>query len=145
MAAGFTPLDPWDTSAPEAQAFVAAQGMSDPAIREVRVALAVRSLALRNLRMLDAADGVLAVLDGTDVDSGTAGEIGYASAIGTPIVGVRLDFRRTGEEGAGVNAQVEHFIERTGGLVLVCPPAVFHDSRAFLDAAVARLSLLILA
>ena len=59
---------------------------------------------------------MLAVLDGTDVDSGTAAEIGFAAALRRPVVGVRLDLRRTGENDATiVNLQVEWFIRATGG------------------------------
>jgi len=42
---------------------------------------------------VDGSDLVVAVLDGVDVDSGTAWEIGYAYAKGKPIVGLRTDFR----------------------------------------------------
>ncbi len=42
---------------------------------------------------LCAADAVLAVLDGADSDSGTAWEMGFAHARGTPIVGLRTDWR----------------------------------------------------
>ena len=47
---------------------------------------------------LDDADGVVAVLDGSDVDSGTAWECGYAYAKGKPIFGLRTDTRIYGKE-----------------------------------------------
>ena len=40
---------------------------------------------------VDASDLVVAVLDGVDVDSGTAWEIGYAYAKGKPVIGLRTD------------------------------------------------------
>ncbi len=43
----------------------------------------------RNTRLLHQADGVVAVLDGADVDSGTAAEIGYATALGRWVLGYR--------------------------------------------------------
>lgn len=46
------------------------------------------------------ARAVLAVLDGPDVDSGTAWECGWACARGIPVVGLRTDWR-PGEDGAG--------------------------------------------
>ena len=49
---------------------------------------------------LDSADMVVAVLDGTQVDDGTAWEIGYFFAhrkIGLPIIGIRTDFRKAGD------------------------------------------------
>jgi len=52
------------------------------------------------------ADQLLACLDGPDVDSGTCVEIGYAIALGKPILGYRTDFR--GSEIEGVNAMVRY-------------------------------------
>lgn len=46
-----------------------------------------------NLEALERADAVVAVLDGPQVDDGTAWEIGYAWARGTPIVGLKTDRR----------------------------------------------------
>lgn len=60
---------------------------------------------------LDEADLVLALLDGPQVDDGTAWEIGYFFArqsSAAHIIGVRTDFRRAGEaEGSVVNAMIE--------------------------------------
>lgn len=42
---------------------------------------------------VDSSDILVAVLDGIDVDSGTAWEIGYAYSKGKPIIGLRTDFR----------------------------------------------------
>ena len=69
-----------------------------------------------NLQAIDGSNGVFAVLDGVDVDSGTASEIGYAFAKGKRIVGYRNDFRRSGDTMASVvNLQVEFFIRASGG------------------------------
>jgi nucleoside 2-deoxyribosyltransferase len=58
------------------------------------------------------------VLDGVDVDSGTAAEVGYAVALGKPVVGLREDLRPGGENAATpVNLQVAHFIAVSGGAV----------------------------
>lgn len=46
-----------------------------------------------DLRTLDEASIVVALLDGADVDSGTAVEIGYAYAKGKKIFGLLTDFR----------------------------------------------------
>ena len=73
----------------------------------------------RNQRAIDACDAVFAVLDGTDVDSGTAAEIGYAFAKGKPILGYRGDFRLSADnEGGVVNLQVEYFIRASGGDII---------------------------
>lgn len=60
-------------------------------------------------------DIVTANLDGVDVDSGTASEIGYAAGRGIPIFGYRTDFRLAGDNiGSLVNLQVESFITGNG-------------------------------
>ena len=54
-------------------------------------------------------DIIVAVIDGTDVDSGTAWEIGFAYARGKPIFGLRTDFRTLGIEGT-VNLMIERSV-----------------------------------
>ena len=55
-----------------------------------------------------ACDAAVALLDGAQVDDGTAWEIGYACAVGIPVVGIRTDFRRCGDTDAGVvNAMIQ--------------------------------------
>jgi nucleoside 2-deoxyribosyltransferase len=65
---------------------------------------------------LDGADIVIALLDGSQVDVGTAWEIGYFFARKSPeqkMIGIRTDFRRTGEcEGAVVNPMLECSCDR---------------------------------
>jgi nucleoside 2-deoxyribosyltransferase len=69
-----------------------------------------------NHAALDRCEAVVAVLDGVDVDSGTAAEIGYAFAKGKPIVGYRSDMRLSADnEALMVNLQVEYFIRASGG------------------------------
>lgn len=59
---------------------------------------------------------VIALLDGAQVDDGTAWEIGYFYAMKLPgqkIIGTRTDFRRAGEcEGAVVNPMIEGACDR---------------------------------
>ncbi|MBQ4326007.1 MAG: nucleoside 2-deoxyribosyltransferase [Mailhella sp.] len=53
-------------------------------------------------------DAVAALLDGTQVDDGTAWEIGFASARGIPVLGIRTDFRVCGDTRHSVlNAMIE--------------------------------------
>jgi nucleoside 2-deoxyribosyltransferase len=62
------------------------------------------------------ADIVLAVLDGAEVDSGTASEVGFAAALGKRCYGLRSDLRDTGDfVGIPFNLQVLHFLELSGG------------------------------
>ncbi|MBI3635985.1 MAG: nucleoside 2-deoxyribosyltransferase [Candidatus Rokubacteria bacterium] len=77
------------------------------------------TIAETNRRAIEEADALVAVLDGPDVDSGTAAEIGFACGQGKPIVGYRGDTRRTGEnEGVTVNLLVEYFIRASGGTIV---------------------------
>jgi nucleoside 2-deoxyribosyltransferase len=48
------------------------------------------------------ADAVVAVLDGPDVDSGTALELGVAYERGIPIIGVRTDYRESQDRGVNL-------------------------------------------
>jgi nucleoside 2-deoxyribosyltransferase len=99
--AGFEILDPW-----AAEPGVEPGHPADP-----------MAIGEKNARMIERAAAVLAVLDGTDVDSGTASEIGYAAALGRPVVGFRTDLRESGELGAVVNLQVEYFVRAGGGRI----------------------------
>ena len=63
----------------------------------------------KNEAAIQNSDIIVAVLDGTDVDSGTAWEIGYAYARGKPILGLRTDFRTLGIEGT-VNLMIERSV-----------------------------------
>lgn len=60
----------------------------------------------KNEAAIKRSDIVVAVVDGADVDSGTAWEIGYAYALGKPVLGLRTDFRTLGIEGT-VNLMIE--------------------------------------
>lgn len=106
-AEGYDVLDPW----------AAGREILEQA-EETDEATVNRLLGARNRDLIDSAAGLLAVLDGSDVDSGTASEIGYAAGIGRPVVGLRTDFRHAGDNpSAIVNLQVLFFLEATGGRV----------------------------
>ena len=73
----------------------------------------------QNANLIRSADLMVAVLYGSDVDSGTAGEIGFAFALGKPIWGLRGDIRLGGDNlGCRINLQVEYFINASGGKIL---------------------------
>lgn len=65
---------------------------------------------------LDNAHIVVALLDGTQVDDGTAWEIGYffsRKSAGQTIIGIRTDFRKAGESATAiVNAMIEMACDR---------------------------------
>jgi nucleoside 2-deoxyribosyltransferase/uncharacterized protein YbbK (DUF523 family) len=50
----------------------------------------------KNLKALESADIIVAIIDGADADSGTSWEMGYAFARGKRVIGLRTDFRRSG-------------------------------------------------
>ncbi len=61
-----------------------------------------------NLRALDECDLMVALLDGAQVDDGTAWEMGYFFSQGKTILGIRTDFRRAGEsDESRVNLMIE--------------------------------------
>jgi nucleoside 2-deoxyribosyltransferase len=57
-----------------------------------------RRIFTKNIRAIHDADLVVAIIDGADVDSGTAWEMGYAAAIKKPVIALRTDFRMTGSQ-----------------------------------------------
>lgn len=57
----------------------------------------LRQLYDRLVAGLEGADVVVAVIDGADADSGTAWEMGYATARSIPVIALRTDFRRVGD------------------------------------------------
>jgi nucleoside 2-deoxyribosyltransferase len=134
-AAGFDVLDPWLASADTfATAFAAPAGA--PRLDALRKAN--RTAGAKNAAMIRAADAVLALLDGVDVDSGTAAEIGYAAAVGTVVVGYRTDWRTSGDnEAAVVNLQLEHFVAESGGTIVVGDATI--DDHVVLAEAIAEL------
>jgi nucleoside 2-deoxyribosyltransferase len=54
---------------------------------------------------------VVAIMDGTQVDDGTAWECGYAYAKGKPVIGLRTDFRSCGDGKAPVNLMLSESTE----------------------------------
>ena len=69
---------------------------------------APRKIMERDSETIDGCHVVVALLDGAQVDDGTAWEIGYAYAKGVPVIGIRTDFRNGGDTAHGrVNAMIE--------------------------------------
>ena len=56
-----------------------------------------KAIFLKDLAGLDWADGVVAIMDGADPDSGTCWECGYAYATRKPVVLFRSDLRGSGD------------------------------------------------
>jgi nucleoside 2-deoxyribosyltransferase len=132
-AAGLEPLDPW--ADPHAGDEIdAARALPVSESRNQALRAINRRLGAVNAANIRRADALLAVLDGVDVDSGTAAEIGFAAALGKPTVGLRLDTRQAGDnEGAVVNLQVEHFILTSQGQIVQSVPEAISLLSLLLD------------
>ena len=114
---GYEVVDPWKLT-DEAKIKAVKDMDYGKAKRDAWRALNVE-IGGNNRAGIDRADAVFAILDGVDVDSGTAAEIGYAFAKGKPILGYRGDFRLSADnEGSTVNLQVEYFITQSGGEII---------------------------
>lgn len=110
-------INPWDDQR-FASEFMRIASLDSRAAAQAALAEINSELGRANAESIRNADGVVAVLDGVDVDSGTAAEIGYAFALGKRIYGLRTDFRLAGDNpGSIVNLQVQYFIEASGGSV----------------------------
>lgn len=110
-ALGFDVLDPWKDVLGESSSDLSRNAKSLPAHDSIKI-------GDRNAVWIRRADVVLAILDGPDVDSGVAAEVGYAAALGKKVVGYRGDFRLSGDfVSLPTNAQLVAFIQSSGGRV----------------------------
>lgn len=124
-------INPWDDQR-FAEEFAALANEDSVLIRDRRLGEINTELGRANAENIDRCDGVFAILDGVDVDSGTAAEIGYAFARGKYVMGLRTDFRLAGDNpGSIVNLQVQYFIERSGGAIVTTEEAFVEAARLF--------------
>lgn len=123
---GYTIIDPWKLTSEKLVHQVLRMPYGPKKKREWEKLN--RIIGKNNAQGIRRAQGIVAVLDGSDVDSGTASEIGFATALGKPVLGYRGDFRLSADnEGSLVNLQVEYFIRRQGTIVDrldLLPPAL---------------------
>jgi nucleoside 2-deoxyribosyltransferase len=111
LQAGFHPLNPWVDGAAILKPVVS---RDDASIEEVRSACS--QVGSRNAEMIRHSSAVMALLDGLECDSGTCAEIGFAAALGLPVVGLRTDSRSAGDvPEIPINLQVLYFLEVNGG------------------------------
>ena len=101
-----TPIDPWSWVSPKEIGDAAAAG------RERELML---SIGRRNIAALRSCGLLAAYLDGQELDSGTAAELGFAAGLGVRCFGLRSDLRCHGEPATALNLQVEAFILESGG------------------------------
>lgn len=114
---GFEVLNPWTLTDPE---LIASAQFLKSGLRKIKRWKSVNiRIGKNNADAIKDCGLVFAVLDGSDVDSGTASEIGFAAALEKPVIGYRSDFRQSGDnEGSTVNLQVEYFIISSGGSII---------------------------
>jgi nucleoside 2-deoxyribosyltransferase len=111
---GCTVLDPWEQ--PLRPEIEVARFMSDWDARVKTFRKIAREIGKANEEMIRSCDLILGVLDGAELDSGTASEIGFAAALGKKCYGLRTDFRDCGEfDGLSFNLQVLYWIEASSG------------------------------
>jgi nucleoside 2-deoxyribosyltransferase len=111
-------LNPWDRTEFDDD-FARLASENDFASRQEQLRKINAELGRLNAHDIDRANGLFAILDGVDVDSGTAAETGYAYARGKYICGLRTDFRLSADNyGSTVNLQVEYFIQSSGGTIV---------------------------
>lgn len=114
---GYNVLDPWRLTPNEI--ILPVQSLPYGQQRKDSWTNANKIIGKNNADAIRKCTGMVAVLDGADVDSGTASEIGFGSALGKPTLGYRGDFRLSSEnEGSTVNMQVEYFIKMNGGKII---------------------------
>ncbi len=111
---GCTVLDPWE--GPFRPAIEEASAIQDWSARITAFKQIARGIGKTNEEMIRSCDAVLGVVDGPEVDSGTASEIGFAAALGKKCYGLRTDFRNCGDfDGIPINLQVLYWLESSGG------------------------------
>jgi nucleoside 2-deoxyribosyltransferase len=106
-------FDPWEQ--PFSKAIREASEIEDYHERIGAFTRLAQQIGAANENGIRESDILLGVLDGAEVDSGCAAELGFAMAIGKICHGLRTDWRDTGEFGLALNLQVLHFIEKSGG------------------------------
>jgi nucleoside 2-deoxyribosyltransferase len=110
---GYEVFDPWDQ--PFSKAIHEASRIDHYDERINALTRLARQIGVINENAIRECDILLGVLDGTEVDSGTASEMGFAAGISKPVFGLRTDWRDSGEFGLALNLQLLHFIETSGG------------------------------
>jgi nucleoside 2-deoxyribosyltransferase len=114
ISQGHTVIDPWERD--YAAQFTEARKIDGYLHRIDFYQQIARKIGQDNRFDIRRSKAVLGVLDGPEPDSGTVGEICYASGAGKLAFGLRTDFRDMGDmPGVPLNLQVLDFIEASGG------------------------------
>lgn len=117
--AGFEVINPWKISATAGKEILEINNLENLYQRIKKLQEINKVIGRTNENAIKECDAIFAVLDGVDVDSGTASEIGYGYGIGKKIFGYRGDFRLSADNlGSIVNLQVQYWIENSGGFII---------------------------
>ena len=117
QAQGHSVFDPWEQNQYE-QRISSAFSMVNYQDRVDEFRIIASGIGKINERGIIECQCLLAILDGAEADSGTASELGFASALGKKCYGLRTDIRNCGDfVGIPINLQVLRFIERSGGVL----------------------------
>jgi len=110
---GYEVFDPWEQ--PFAEAIHEASQVENHNERIAAFTRLSKEIGAANENGIPQCEILLGVLDGPEIDSGTAAEMGFAAGIGLRCFGLRTDWRDSGEFGLPLNLQVLHFIQVSGG------------------------------
>jgi nucleoside 2-deoxyribosyltransferase len=114
---GCVALDPWTSPEGTELGRLVTHGANTTLLHEANI-----RAGAANLAMIRSCDAILACLDGTNVDDGTASEIGFGAGIGRVVAGYRTDLRVSGDnQGTPINLQVAYFISDSGGAIFDGP------------------------
>lgn len=126
---GYAVFDPWEQKQ-FAAAIANANGLEQFPARLAAFRQIAAGIGRANEEGIRRATVLLAVLDGAEVDSGTAAEVGFAAALGKRCYGLRTDLRDCGDfVGIPVNLQLLHFIEQSGGRLFRTIAEIVIDER----------------
>jgi nucleoside 2-deoxyribosyltransferase len=117
--AGYVVLDPWKISSDLGGQLAEAYDEKDVGKLKEKLHSIDLQISQRNEGAIKESNLVVAVLDGQEVDSGVAAEVGFAYCLRKTIFGYRGDFRLSGDNlGVKVNLQIDAWIQSSGGKIL---------------------------
>lgn len=106
--------DPWEQSYDPHFAEIAKEKNVDGRVQKNNVLAML--IGETNMDGIKTTDGVLGICEGSQVDDGTASEMGFAAGLGKKVFALRTDFRDVGDlMGVPINLQVLYWVMHSGG------------------------------
>lgn len=87
----------------------------------------VLKIGWQKIDYVESADMVVAMLDGQEVDSQVAAQIGHAYALKKRIFGLRTDFRLIGDSALGMGTLLCTYIRGSGGNLYTASEEMFRE------------------